>query len=60
MDSILDGHDGEELDTTFHLDALLAKSCPHLSHRLVTSATQTEYDADNNDKQRAPQIGTTR
>ena len=59
-DSILDGHDGDELDASFQLDALLAKSCPHLSHRpLVSSATQTE-ETTTSQKKRAPQIGTTR
>ena len=58
-DSILDGHDGDELDASFQLDALLAKSCPHLSHRLVSSGTQTD-DSTVSQKRRAPQIGTTR
>ena len=58
-DSILDGHDGDDLDASFQLDALLAKSCPHLSHRLVSSGTQTD-DNTAPQKRRAPQIGTTR
>lgn len=67
-DSILDGHDAAELDAaSFQLETLLAKSCPHLSHRPhVSCATQTDdvsaanAAAQQQSKKRAPQIGNTR